>query len=73
MTGTPSARILMRLATVATTIDARITTRLTMVGISGAHSMPSPPLTNGSVFSCIAWSTSFTPMKKRMNAMPYLR
>ena len=30
----------------------------------------SPPLMNGSVFSCSASSTSFTPMKPRMTASP---
>ena len=32
--------------------------------------MCSPPLMNGSVFSCSASMTSFTPMKARITASP---
>ena len=39
------------------------------VGISGTGTC-SPPLMNGSSFSCSACRTSFTPMKARMNASP---
>lgn len=59
-----------RLATVATTIDTTITPSDIHVEISGAHSMCSPPLMNGSSLTCIAWKKSLTPMKARMNAMP---
>ena len=40
-----------------------ITASDSQVLISGTHSMCSPPLMNGSSFSCRAWNTSFTPMK----------
>ena len=60
----------MRLAAVATTIETMMTPSDIQVEMSGTHSMCSPPLMNGTSFSCIAWKMSFTPMKARMNAMP---
>ena len=57
----------------ATAIEAMMTASEVQVSISGAHSIGWPPLMNGSSFSCRAWKTSFTPMKARMNAIPYLR
>ena len=59
-----------RLAIVATAIDTMMTPSDIQVEISGAHSMGSPSLMNGSSLTCIAWKTSLTPMKARMNAMP---
>ena len=61
-----SRRLAMRLATVATTIDATITTSDIQVEISGAHAMDSPPLMNGSSLTCMACRISLTPMKARM-------
>ena len=59
-----------RLAIVATAIDRMMTPSDIQVEISGAHSIGSPSLMNGSSFTCMAWKTSFRPMKARMNAMP---
>ena len=42
----------------------------TQIGISGAHLMCSPPLMKGSSFSCIACSTSFTPMNASTTDRP---
>ena len=61
---------LIRLATVVTTSVPMITSSESQIGISGAHSTCSPPLMNGSSFSCRACRISLTPMKPSRNASP---
>ncbi len=57
----------------ATVIVSAMKLSENQIGISGAHSMCSPPLMKGSSLTCIAWKTSFTPMKARMTARPWPR
>ena len=47
-----------------------MTTSDSQIGMSGAHGMGSPPLMNGSSFSCMACRISLTPMKPSRNASP---
>ena len=62
--------------TLAIAVMPRITTiapRDTPMGISGAHGTGSPPLMNGTSFSCSACSTSLTPMNPSSTASPMFR
>ena len=60
-------------ATVVTTRVPTMTSSETQIGMSGAQSMGSPPLMNGSSFSCSACSTSLTPMKREQERQPVAR
>ena len=69
-TADASRFVFARLATVATVIVRRMNDSENQIGISGAHSIGSPPLMKGTSFTCIACSTSFTAMKPRITARP---